>query len=67
MSASLIFVVFSHGQACMTRVPFVDVMATMNDPTIPLTVVEYEEWGNPGEKVSEPNDESKYNANSLIL
>jgi len=33
---------------CMyTRVPFVDVMTTMSDPSIPLTVVEWEEWGNP--------------------
>lgn len=31
------------------QVPFVDVMNTMLDPTIPLTVVEYEEWGDPNE------------------
>ena len=31
-------------------VPFVDVMNTMLDETIPLTVTEYEEWGNPNEK-----------------
>ncbi len=31
-------------------VPFVDVVNTMLDPTIPLTVMEYEEWGNPNEK-----------------
>jgi oligopeptidase B len=31
-------------------VPFVDVINTMLDPTIPLTVTEYEEWGNPNEK-----------------
>ncbi len=29
-------------------VPFVDVLNTMLDPTIPLTVPEYDEWGNPG-------------------
>jgi oligopeptidase B len=34
----------------VTRVPFVDVINTMLDPTIPLTVNEYEEWGNPEEK-----------------
>ena len=28
-------------------VPFVDVINTMSDPTIPLTIGEYEEWGNP--------------------
>ena len=30
-------------------VPFVDVMTTMCDPSIPLTVIEWEEWGNPNE------------------
>ena len=30
-------------------VPFVDVVNTMLDPTIPLTVGEYEEWGNPAD------------------
>ncbi|MFX1283398.1 MAG: S9 family peptidase [Promethearchaeota archaeon] len=34
----------------VTRVPFVDVINTMLDPTIPLTVMEYEEWGNPKQK-----------------
>jgi len=28
-------------------VPFVDVVNTMLDPTLPLTVIEYDEWGNP--------------------
>lgn len=28
-------------------VPFVDVLTTMSDPTIPLTTSEYLEWGNP--------------------
>ncbi|KAJ3026588.1 UNVERIFIED_CONTAM: hypothetical protein HDU68_005406 [Siphonaria sp. JEL0065] len=36
--------------ACIASVPFVDVINTMMDPTIPLTVAEYEEWGNPNEK-----------------
>lgn len=31
----------------IAEVPFVDVLATMQDPTLPLTVGEYEEWGNP--------------------
>ncbi len=31
----------------LCEVPFVDVMNTMLDPTLPLTVSEYEEWGNP--------------------
>jgi len=31
----------------LAQVPFVDVINTMLDPTLPLTVGEYEEWGNP--------------------
>jgi oligopeptidase B len=31
----------------LTQVPFVDVVTTMLDPTIPLTTNEYDEWGNP--------------------
>lgn len=31
-------------------VPFVDVVTTMLDETIPLTTGEYDEWGNPNEK-----------------
>ena len=31
-------------------VPFVDVMTTMLDETLPLTTGEYDEWGNPNEK-----------------
>ncbi|MCF7801576.1 MAG: S9 family peptidase [Candidatus Marinimicrobia bacterium] len=37
-------------QAIIADVPFVDVINTMLDPTIPLTVVEYDEWGNPNER-----------------
>ena len=33
----------------LAGVPFVDVINTMMDETIPLTVNEYEEWGNPNE------------------
>jgi oligopeptidase B len=33
----------------LSHVPFVDVMNTMLDPSLPLTVAEYEEWGNPNE------------------
>jgi oligopeptidase B len=33
-------------------VPFVDVMNTMLDATLPLTVPEYEEWGNPNHKAA---------------
>jgi oligopeptidase B len=31
----------------IAAVPFVDVLNTMSDPTLPLTITEYEEWGNP--------------------
>jgi oligopeptidase B len=34
----------------LCEVPFVDVMNTMLDATLPLTVPEYEEWGNPNQK-----------------
>jgi len=36
----------------LCEVPFVDVMNTMLDPTLPLTVAEYEEWGNPNQKAA---------------
>ena len=31
----------------LSGVPFVDVLTTMSDPSIPLTTFEYDEWGNP--------------------
>lgn len=37
-------------RAAVAKVPFVDVINTMSDPTIPLTTLEYEQWGNPEEK-----------------
>jgi oligopeptidase B len=39
-------------RAVISHVPFVDVMNTMLDPTLPLTVPEYEEWGNPNEEAA---------------
>lgn len=36
----------------LCEVPFVDVMNTMLDATLPLTVSEYEEWGNPNQKAA---------------
>jgi oligopeptidase B len=39
--------------AIVADVPFVDVVTTMLDETIPLTTFEYDEWGN-------PNDEQYY-------
>jgi oligopeptidase B len=34
----------------ISGVPFVDVLTTMSDPSIPLTTGEYTEWGNPANK-----------------
>lgn len=34
----------------VAQVPFVDVVTTMLDDTIPLTTGEYDEWGNPNEE-----------------
>jgi oligopeptidase B len=36
-------------KAAIAEVPFVDVLNTMLDPDLPLTVTEYDEWGNPEE------------------
>jgi oligopeptidase B len=35
--------------AAVASVPFVDVVNTMSDPSLPLTTFEYEEWGNPAD------------------
>ncbi|MET1257108.1 S9 family peptidase [Aliikangiella maris] len=42
---------YFHG--IIAEMPFVDVLTTMLDETIPLTTLEYDEWGN-------PNDQSYY-------
>ena len=44
-------------RAALLRVPFVDVINTMLDESLPLTVGEFEEWGNP--KVREHYDYMK--------
>ncbi len=53
----------------IAQVPFVDVVTTMLDDTIPLTTGEYDEWGNPNEKKYydymlsySPNDQVKAQA-----
>jgi oligopeptidase B len=42
-------------KAALLDVPFVDVLNTMSDASLPLTVGEYEEWGNPQKR-----DEYRY-------
>ncbi|HYO15922.1 MAG TPA: S9 family peptidase [Thermoanaerobaculia bacterium] len=37
-------------KAVISNVPFVDVINTMLDPSLPLTVAEFEEWGDPKKK-----------------
>ncbi|MBK6645419.1 MAG: S9 family peptidase [Anaerolineales bacterium] len=37
-------------RAVIAKVPFMDVITTMNDPSIPLTTQEYDQWGNPADK-----------------
>ncbi len=39
-------------KAVVSQVPFVDVLNTMLDATLPLTTSEYIEWGNPNEKAA---------------
>jgi oligopeptidase B len=36
-------------RAVLAEVPFVDVVNTMLDASLPLTVIEYDEWGNPND------------------
>ncbi len=36
--------------SAVAEVPFVDVVTTMSDPTLPLTITEWEEWGDPREQ-----------------
>ena len=33
--------------SAVAEVPFVDVVSTMSDPSLPLTITEWEEWGDP--------------------
>jgi protease II len=37
-------------QGIIAGVPFVDSLTTMLDASIPLTIGEYDEWGNPNEE-----------------
>ena len=60
--------------AALAGVPFVDVMNTMLDASLPLTVGEYLEWGNPNEKAAfdymrsySPYDNLKKGAYPAIL
>ncbi|WP_375418049.1 S9 family peptidase [uncultured Hymenobacter sp.] len=58
----------------LAAVPFVDVVTTMSDASIPLTTGEYDQWGNPADKVSydymlsySPYDQVKKQAYPNIL
>ena len=37
-------------KAALAAVPFVDVVTTILDPSLPLSVMEWDEWGNPNKK-----------------
>src|SRR5579884_2513305 len=61
-------------KAVIARVPLLDVINTMLDESLPLTVPEYEEWGNPNEKAAydymlkySPYDNLKKGAYPAIL
>jgi oligopeptidase B len=47
-------------RAALVQVPFVDVLNTMSDASLPLTIGEYEEWGDP----SQPDDYARMRAYS---
>jgi oligopeptidase B len=58
----------------VSAVPFVDVLTTMLDETIPLTTFEYKEWGNPNKKKEyfymkrySPYDNINYNPYPSVL
>ncbi len=60
--------------ACIAHVPFVDVLNTMQDPNLPLSITEYDEWGDPNQhdvyeyiKGYSPYDNIKHQAYPAIL
>lgn len=62
-------------RAAVASVPFVDCLTTMLDKDIPLSTMEYEEWGNPNDKIyydyiksySPYNNVKKANYPSLLI
>ncbi len=46
--------------AVVAEVPFVDCLTTISDPSLPLTVPEWEEWGNPLEDLDIFNEMASY-------
>ena len=60
----------NYFNSIIANVPFVDILVTMSDPSIPLTSSEWEQWGNPNNKEDflnmkeySPIDNIKYNKN----
>jgi oligopeptidase B len=50
--ASLLNIDRNIASGALLAVPFLDVFSTMNDETLPLTLGEYSEWGNPNDRES---------------
>ena len=50
----------------LAEVPFVDALTTMLDPSLPLTVTEYEEWGNPTDDPDAYADIAAYSPYDLV-
>lgn len=50
----------------LAEVPFVDALTTMLDPSLPLTVTEYEEWGNPTDDPNAYADIAAYSPYGLV-
>ena len=50
----------------LAEVPFVDALTTMLDPSLPLTVTEYEEWGNPTDDPDAYADIAAYSPYGLV-
>lgn len=52
--------------AVLAEVPFVDALTTMLDPSLPLTVTEWDEWGNPLADPAAYDDIAAYSPYELV-